>query len=49
MYFEIVRMLTDEREREVRNLIRVRGQLDAVRRHRPVALAPRRTLPARGR
>jgi hypothetical protein len=49
MYFEIVRMLTDDRERELRNLMRVRGQLDAVRRHRPFVLAPRRTPPARGR
>ena len=48
MYFEIFRLLSDEREREVKDLVRVRSLL-AGRRDRPLAQAPRRTPQARSR
>jgi hypothetical protein len=46
---DVFRLLADEREREVRELLRVRGLLAGQRRERSVALPPRRSPTARGR
>jgi len=48
MYFEIFRLLADEREREVKDLIRVRSLIGG-RRQRAIAHPPRRIPQARSR
>jgi hypothetical protein len=48
MYLEIYRLLADEREREVKDLIRVRSLVGG-RRQRSIAQPPRRTPQARTR
>jgi hypothetical protein len=48
MYVELFRAITDEREREIKDLIRVRRLLDDTRRERPF-VQPRRAPQARTR
>jgi hypothetical protein len=46
---EMFRLIADEREREVRDLLRVRSLLPSGRRDRSVALPPRHVPKARAR
>jgi hypothetical protein len=46
---EVFRLIADEREREVKDLLRVRSLLPNGRRERAIALPPRHMPKARGR
>ena len=46
---EMFRLIADEREREIKDMLRVRGLLPSGRRERPVVHPPRRMPQARGR